>query len=340
MPLLDPSGWNSFLERFPNAHLFQTAPWGDLKTSFGWSVARFAAESAPDTAVGAQVLFRRLPLGLSFAYIPKGPLLQKPGVWCSPAMDHLLSEINAACQANRSVFLKVEPDLWEGDPGTEPAPTGFKTSSYAIQPRRTLVVDLKGSEERILARMKQKTRYNIKLAQKKGVVVHTTAEIDTFNRLMHITGGRDGFGVHSPEYYRRVYELFQSRGRCELLMAFYEGEPLAGLMVFSHGDRAWYFYGASASAHRDRMPSYLLQWEAMRWAKARGCTLYDLWGIPDEDEQTLESDFSRRSDGLWGVYRFKRGFGGSLCRASAPLDRVYYPSLYKLIQIWLSRREA
>ncbi len=120
------------------------------------------------------------------------------------------------------------------------------------------------------------------------------------------------FGVHSRDYYQRAYELFQPRGECILLLAEYQGEPISALMAFSRGQRAWYFYGASGNAHRERMPTYLLQWEAMRWARARGCLSYDLWGVPDYDESYLETHFSERSQGLWGVYRFKRGFGGQL----------------------------
>jgi lipid II:glycine glycyltransferase (peptidoglycan interpeptide bridge formation enzyme) len=147
---------------------------------------------------------------------------------------------------------------------------------------------------------------------------------------MEITGGRDEFGVHSREYYQQVYERFHPRGECELLIAEYEGQPLAGVIVFARGPRAWYFYGASSNEYRELMPTYLLQWEAMRWARQRGCTQYDLWGVPDEDEETLEANFTTRSDGLWGVYRFKRGFGGQLCRAPAAWDRVYQPLLYRL----------
>jgi lipid II:glycine glycyltransferase (peptidoglycan interpeptide bridge formation enzyme) len=203
-----------------------------------------------------------------------------------------------------------------------------------------LVVDLRGDEEQVLNRMKQKTRYNIRLALKKGVVVRTSADLDTFQRLMNVTGSRDSFGVHSLDYYRRAYELFYPRGECELLMAEYEGNPLAGLMVFARGRRAWYFYGASADEHRETMPTYLLQWEAMRWARQLGCIEYDLWGVPDADEATLEANFTTRSSGLWGVYRFKRGFGGLLRRAGSPWDRVYQPALYALYRWWANRRPA
>jgi lipid II:glycine glycyltransferase (peptidoglycan interpeptide bridge formation enzyme) len=120
-------------------------------------------------------------------------------------------------------------------------------------------------------------------------------------------------------------------------MADFEGEDLAGLMVFFQGKRAWYFYGASSGKRRDLMPAYAVQWEAMRWAREKGCTLYDLWGVPDEDEDKLESQFESRTDGLWGVYRFKRGFGGKLVRSAGPWDRVYNPALYRLYLWWAQR---
>jgi lipid II:glycine glycyltransferase (peptidoglycan interpeptide bridge formation enzyme) len=202
------------------------------------------------------------------------------------------------------------------------------------------MVNLSGDEEAVLGRMKQKTRYNIRLAQKKGVAVYPSNDLDTFYQLIQSTGQRDGFGVHSLDYYRRAYELFHAQGECELLIAELEGEPLGGLMVFAHGVRAWYFYGASADQHRDVMPTYLLQWEAMRWARGRGCASYDLWGVPDADEQDLEAQFTTRSDGLWGVYRFKRGFGGQLRRALGPWDRVYHPLGYGIYRLGLRVRPA
>jgi len=192
------------------------------------------------------------------------------------------------------------------------------------------MVDLRGTEDDILARMKQKTRYNIRLANKKDVTVRSWDDLPAFHQMMLVTGGRDGFGVHSLEYYQRAYDLFHPTGMAELLVAEYEGVPLAALMVFARGRRAWYMYGASTDEERNRMPTYLLQWEAMRWARSKGAEEYDLWGVPDEDEETLEAHFTERNDGLWGVYRFKRGFGGELKRAVQALDRVYNPLLYKL----------
>ena len=137
----------------------------------------------------------------------------------------------------------------------------------------------------------------------------------------------------------RCFSSFHQKDACQLLIAEYQGEPLAAVMVFAQGKRAWYFYGASSDAHRDLMPSYLVQWEAMRWARGRGCELYDLWGVPDADEKTLEDGFMQNQAGLWGVYRFKRGFGGVLRRAQGPWDRVYNPVIYSAYRWWMSKRQ-
>ncbi|MBN2550988.1 MAG: peptidoglycan bridge formation glycyltransferase FemA/FemB family protein [Anaerolineales bacterium] len=347
MPELNASEWDVFLHSYPEAHLLQTAAWGELKAAFGWDVLRLAVE-APEVRqrLGAQVLFRRLPLGFSLAYIPKGPVGGDFDHLEGEGWRRLWAELDKLCRQRRAVFLKVEPDLWEmaqegqseGEHLTRILPFGLLRGQHGIQPARTVVVDLQGDEEQVLSRMKQKTRYNIRLALKKGVVVSPSDDIDTFFRLMRLTGERDAFGFHSLAYYRKAYELFHPTGGCELLVAAYEGEPLAALMVFRRGSRAWYFYGASANEHRDRMPTYLLQWEAMRWARQSGCLSYDLWGVPDFDEATLESNFTRLSAGLWGVYRFKRGFGGQLLRSAGPWDRVYQPFLYNLYCKWAARR--
>jgi lipid II:glycine glycyltransferase (peptidoglycan interpeptide bridge formation enzyme) len=278
------------------------------------------------------VLFRRLPLGFSIAYIPKGPVGQ--------GWDALWPEVDAACRRRRAIFIKVEPDCWDFEPQANPdrvAPSGFQASQQAIQPPRTLVVSLLGKEADLMERMKQKTRYNIRLALKKGVVVGLFNDVELFYKLMQATGERDRFGVHNQAYFENVYDLFHPRGECEMLLAEFEGEPLAALMVFARGRRAWYFYGASADVHRERMPSYLLQWEAMRWARARGCSEYDLWGVPDSPEDVLEANFTARSDGLWGVYRFKRGFGGELRRSAGPWDRVFLPGIYRLYSMLVKR---
>jgi peptidoglycan pentaglycine glycine transferase (the first glycine) len=338
MPLVSALEWDNFLTHRPNAHLLQTAAWGDLKAAFGWRVYRLIVGE-----IGAQILVRPLVLGFSLAYLPKGPIGSEKQEDNAQISDQewklLLPDLDSLCQQIRAVFLKVEPDFLERSEGDGiPVPMGFVLSHHGIQPPRTLIVSLRESEEEVLGRMKQKVRYNIRLSLKKGVIVRPSSDLRLFHTLMEATGQRDEFGVHSRNYYQRAYELFYPRRKCELFVAEYEQKPLAALMVFAHGQRAWYFFGASSNEHRDRMPNYLLQWEAMRWARAQGCLSYDLWGVPDFDLDTLENSFLQRSEGLWGVYRFKRGFGGKLYRTGGPWDRIYLPAIYKLYLWWVTRK--
>jgi lipid II:glycine glycyltransferase (peptidoglycan interpeptide bridge formation enzyme) len=336
MPEVNLTDWNRFLESHPNTHLLQMGEWGELKKDFGWKPVRIVLAQPPagNNEVGCQILFRRLPLGLTLGYMPK-PVFSNQ---FSVISDQFCREVDLICRQNHAVFLKVEPDTWADEFQPSNLPT-FQLSNHNIQPPRTITVDIKDGEETILARMKPKCRYNIRLAEKKGVTVRAWDDILAFHEMMAVTGGRDNFGVHSKEYYQRAYALFHPKGTCELLVAEYEGKPLASLMVFANANRAWYVYGASNDHERNRMPTYLLQWEAIRWAKARGCEEYDLWGVPDEDEKILEANFESRHDGLWGVYRFKRGFGGEVKRAAQALDRVYNPLLYWAYVKYIGNRE-
>lgn len=323
---MDSTMWTDYIEGFPQAHVLQTSAWGMLKSSFGWRERWIQANDA-----GAQILFRKLPLGFTLAYIPKGPI----GEW----LPELLPAINQVCKEERAFMLKIEPDaVWDSGLADQLQAHGFSPSAQTIQPQRTITVDLRPDEDEILALMKQKTRYNIRLANRKGVTVQPWNDVQAFSAMTLETAERDQFGAHSHAYFQRAYDLFHPFAGCELFVAEVESAPVAAMMVFARGQRAWYFYGASLSIHREKMPTYLLQWEAMRWAKARGCTSYDLWGIPDADEKTLEEQFTSRSDGLWGVYRFKRGFGGKIFRSMGAWDLPYNPMLNQLYQLALRLR--
>lgn len=328
MKLLSPQAWDQFISEHPDAHILQTSAWGEFKSAFGWTPLLFSEGN-----LGAMVLFRRLPLGLSIAYIPRGPV--GDGDW-----DKLWKGLDEHCQKENAVFLRVEPNLWEPvekDFFKVHLP-GFIASEQTIQPPRTILVNLEQSEEDLLMAMKSKTRYNIRLAERKDVVVRQSEDVPAFHRMMLTTGNRDEFGIHSLDYYQRAYEFFSQEDACVLLIAEYQGQPLAGLMAFAQGETAWYFYGASTNQERNRMPTYLLQWEAIRWAKNKGCKQYDLWGVPDQPENELEEHFIDRSDGLWGVYRFKRGFGGEIRRTIGTWDRIYRPGLYQLYKSWTKYR--
>ena len=331
--------WDAFVASQPHCHILQTSAWGELKSRFGWSTERVAVTRDDLIVAGALVLFRSLPLRLgTLAYIPKGPLLNFAD---EETTSELLQGLDRLIKRQRSILLKIEPDrLDDAAFANQLAVLGFRPSPQTVQPPRTLVIDTACNDEEILATMHQKTRYNIRLAAKKDVIVRAArlADLPAFNALMQTTGERDSFAVHSAEYYETAYRLFVPRGQAQLFVATYQEQVIAGIFVFAQGNRAWYFYGASGEAERQRMPNYALQWAGIQWARSLGCVEYDLWGVPDEDEATLEAHYLDRQEDLWGVYRFKRGFGGKLIRYAGAFDRVYNPLLYQAYQLYLKAR--
>ncbi|NLE75164.1 MAG: peptidoglycan bridge formation glycyltransferase FemA/FemB family protein [Chloroflexi bacterium] len=318
--------WDAFLAAHPGGHVLQTSRWAALKARFGWRPCLVQLVQGGAIQAGAALLFRRLPLGQTLAYVPKGPVV------CWDQADQaqeLLAALRQAAQAGRAWSLTLEPELPQGHPAVDTLTrAGFQPAPRAIQPRSTIWVDLQGSPQEALERMKPKTRYNLRLASRKGVVVRPAQEADlpAFYRLMQTTAARDGFPVHASAYYEEAYRLFVPSGWAQVLLAYGEEGLLGGLMVFAFGPTAWYMYGASADVGRQRMPNHLLQWEAMQWARSRGCRTYDLWGIPDEVGQqpsAYQATVTERGDGLWGVYRFKQGFGGQVVRTVGAWQQVY-----------------
>ncbi len=321
MAILTKEQWQDFC--LHNEHsLLQNAEWGDLKSGFGWSPSYVQSGTA-----GAMVLFRSLPAGLKIAYIPRGPV--------GMDFDSLWPEVHSLCRKRRAIFLRVEPDLWEGSAEAAElgkSMKGFIPAFATVQPPRTIVIPLNGSEDDWLARMNQKTRYNIRLSQKKDLTVEESTDAAVFHQLMTLTGSRDAFGVHTEAYYRRCLEIFGEGKKGRIILVSYNGKPLSALMLFIEGKRGYYLYGASSNEERNRMPNYLAQWTAMKICGEAGCSEYDLWGIPDDDEETLEAQFTDRHDGLWQVYRFKRGFGGEIRRTMGSFEYVYNPFLYRAVK--------
>jgi len=325
-----PAAWDEFVEASPHGHLLQSWAWGEFKGRFGWRPLRLAVSEGGRLVGVGQALVRRLPYR-NLAYVPRGPVFDPEG----PAGDVLLQALHEAARRSGAMALKVEPPWPDGpDAGGWWRARRFVPTAQTIQPRRTIVVDLRPEEEAILAQMKPKWRYNVRLAARKDVTVRqgTAADLPAFYALLQETGRRDGFAVHSPAYYEAAYSLFSPSGRVAFLLAEYQGQVLGGLMAFAFGQQAIYMYGASSNRERQRMPNHLLQWEAMRWAKARGCTGYDLWGIPD-----LAPDSP--SAALGGVERFKAGFGGQAVRYAGAFDYVYSPLVYHAFNwVWRRRR--
>lgn len=340
-----PQQWDAFVSSHPRAHILQLSAWAGQKRPYGWESARVALEDGGLIVAGAQLLFRRLPFRLgTMAYLPMAPLVTGAG-----QHEALWSAIDAACRQRRAAFLKWEPGILEdGDPPPNAA-AGFRRSPQTIQPPRTILIDISGDDAVILARMNQGTRRKIRQSQKSGVRCYQASRDDVtkFTRMMQTTGSRNAFGVHEPSYYTLAYDLFVPQHAALILAEHTDSETedtperaddLAGVFVFAIGKTAWYFYGASASVKRNLMASFGVQWAAIQWAKQRGCTVYDMWGIPDEDEPALEAHFESRSDGLWGVYGFKRGWGGSVTRSAGAWDKVYNPLVYAAFQLALRVR--
>lgn len=333
MAILTKEQWKDFCLQNPNHSLLQDAEWGELKSGFGWTPSYVRSGSA-----GAMVLFRSLPAGLKIAYIPRGPF--------GHGFEGLWPEIHALCRKKHAIFLRVEPDFWQGSDeakALESSMEGFIPSFATVQPPRTILIPLDGTEDELLARMNQKTRYNIRLSQKKDLTIEESDNAVMFHQLMMLTGDRDAFGVHSEAYYQKCLECFAEGKKGRILLVRYQGKPLSAIMLFIEGKRGYYLYGASSNEQRNRMPNHLAQWTAIRICREAGCTEYDLWGIPDEDEETLEAQFQNRHDGLWPVYRFKRGFGGKVLRTMGSYDYVYDPLKYRLVKFadeWRRKKRA
>jgi len=332
VPGLTPDLWDDLVARDPRGHLLQTWAWGELKGAFGWSPLRLAVEQDGSLVAGAQVLYRRAG-PFTIGYVPKGPAVAEAD---DAVADALWAALHQHSRRRRALLLKVEPEWRDEETGSHRAlwSRGFTPSPTTVQPRRTIIVDLRPDPEALLARMKSKWRYNVRLSERKGITIRAAGVegVDAFYALMVATGERDAFGIHSKAYYRRALDLFAPQGRAQLFLAEYQGAPVAGLMAYAFNEQAWYFYGASSDAHRERMPNHGLQWRAMLWAKDKGCKQYDLWGIPDVDEDPEAAP-------LAGVQRFKEGFGGESVRYVGAYDYVYHPRLCRWLErAWALRR--
>lgn len=324
--------WDQFVRRQPRAHLLQLSGWGELKSQFGWDSQIVALSRAGRIAAGALVLLKALPLRLGrMAYAPMGGYAADESLY-PPLWDAIKTQTGAA-------FLKLEPGIFINSPPPDFASMGFHASPQTVQPPNTICLDIRGSDSDIMARMNQGTRRKIRKSLKSGIVynIGTRRDLPDFNRLMRQTSERNAFDVHSAAYYEEVYDRFIPEYGA-LLTAKHAGRPLAAIMVFALRDAAWYIYGASSREKSNLYATYGIQWQAIQWAKAQGCVWYDLWGIPDCDEATLEAQFRGRSDGLWGVYGFKRGWGGDVRRSVGAWDKAFHPPVYAAYRAALKLR--
>ena len=344
-PIHDPPTWNRLIATLGGGHLLQSWEWGQLKSKYGWQAERFVwhnHDGKPRAA--AQVLRRAISLPglgdrLAVLYCPRGPILD----WSDQDLRQLVFTDLATLAVERgAISIKIDPDLplgygIPGEKGSEEDPlgkvvvedllaTGWRESAEQIQFRNTLSLDLRLSEDDLLAGMKQKTRYNIRLASRRGVQVRRGGQddFDLLYRMYAETSVRDRFAIRKPEYYQDAWSAFINAELAQPFIALVEDEPIAALIVYRFGEVATYMYGMSRPYHREKMPNHLLQWEAILWAKEHGCTTYDFWGAPDQlDPQ----------DPMWGVYRFKTGFGARFVRTMGAWDFPVHTVPYWLYTI-------
>ena len=357
---MNKKNWNVILSSLPDPHLLQSAQWAEVKNQFGWQPFFLVwQESGGDLelienpqnelpvrnpAAAALVLERKLFRGISIIYLPKGPLLKD---WTDPRLrKKVLEDLQCFAQKRGAIQIKIDPDLvigrgipGENEPDVDPQginirkewkEQGWRFSSDQIQFRNTILIDLRQDDDEILGRMKSKTRYNIRLAERKGITIRLGGKNDLADlyRMYADTSMRAGFTIRGESYYQTLWQIFMKEDLhqktdavAQPIIADFEEQPVAGAVMFRFGERAWYLHGMSLPEHNEKMPSYLIQWEGMRWAKENGCSTYDMWGAPDRFEET---------DSMWGVYRFKRGFGGEVVRTIGAWDYAAKPRLYNL----------
>ena len=338
------TAWQQAVSRLPHPHALQSWAWGEFKSRWGWQMQPLLltiAENRWEPLAAALVLKRPLPhTPFCLLYVPRGPLLNYND---APLRPQVLAQLEKLARRERAIFIKIDPEVvkaW-GEAAERPSPIGhafqhelaqrgWQFSAAQIQFRHTVEMPLEASEEAILEGMKTKTRYNIRLAARKGIVVRpgTPEDFPQIVQMYQETAQRDGFTIRPTAYYLDAWQTFYQAGMAHPLIAEYAGEPVAAVVLIRFGQRVTYMYGASTEKERPRMPNHLLQWEAIRWAKAQGATVYDFWGAPDEFVE---------SDRMWGVWRFKAGFNGQVVRHIGAWDYPARPLLYWLYTTILPR---
>lgn len=330
--------WDRYVAAHPHGHLLQSWGWGELKASSGWRPLRLALwDERQQSLVGAAQVLRRSGARVPFqagylAYIPKGPLLDWRQVEQCAAF---VEQLSAYLRQHGALALLIEPaqELEVTSESAAGAQDCFAPLQLypapAVQPLRTIRLDLQPGEETLRANMKEKWRYNLRLAERKGVIVRPAQsehDVRAWYELLQTTSQRDDFGIHTLDYYLRAWNLFAPHEQARLLLAEHEGTLLAGIFVGLFAREGIYLYGASSNERRNLMPNYLLQWQAILWAKQQGATSYDFWGIPATDDA---------QEAMAGVYRFKSGWGGRVVNYVGCFEHAFHPMGMRLARQFL-----
>ena len=323
--------FNAFVAAHPKGHVLQSWQWGMVKQP-AWQPLRLVVEKDGQICAAALILQRKLPAGLgNIFYSPRGPVLDidDAALW-----QATVGAVKALAKERGAIYWKIDPDIDIDFPEAEVWRSRLKASGFVqagkgegfegVQPRFVFRMDIQPEIDKLLAACHQKTRYNIRLAIKKGVEIVSAAgreNLPEFYRILTTTATRDNFLIRPYSYFERFYDSLQPVGQTELFMAYYNGEAIAGTLAFRMGDKAWYIYGASSNAHRNLMPNYLIQWTMIEWARQHGCTMYDFRGVPGH----VAEDHP-----LYGLVKFKKGFGGKYTEFIGEYDLPLNPAKYHL----------
>lgn len=322
LEIFDQKKFDTFLIS-QNASVLQSWAWGEFQKKLGRKVWRLIVSSDLGKTRAAVTLVRMpLPRGKSYLYCPRGPVtMQKTDlekIW-QLFLDKL-SDINVL---EKPLFLRVDPLVSGYDQNFKLEDLGFQKIKWEVQPKDTVLLNLKNTEEQLLHAMKPKTRYNIRLGQKKGVEVKSTvetADLKNFWLLMQETVKRDRFSAHPYNYYLNLVKSLGRSNSVELLVAYYNSRPLAAALVSYFAKTATYLHGASTDRFRSVMAPYGIQWTAILNAKKRGMKFYDFGGV---------SPTGAHKKHAWsGITRFKKGFGGQevayIGAYDLPYNKIWY----------------
>lgn len=322
--------WDTLARTAADGGLLQSRVWAASQERLGRRV-EYITLRTPDYSLRTLAVEHRLPIGFSYVYSPRGPIVENNELGMrnyGAVIDMLALEVKR--RFPRAIFWRIEPPLPEFR--IEDLGLRIVKAPHDVQPRTTLVIDLTKSEDELLTAMKQKTRYNIGVAERHGVSVRQSTnpeDLEKFLDLLNQTAQRDGFRAHPRSYYEKMLEsrsLGSARDdrkgdRIALYVAECGDVILAAAIVAFFGRWSYYLHGASSAEHREVMAPYALHWEIMREAKRRGCLRYDLWGT---DEQRWP-----------GVTRFKAGFAPNIKPTSftGTWDVVLRPRLYRVYRL-------
>ncbi|CFX02248.1 Methicillin resistance protein [Syntrophomonas zehnderi OL-4] len=323
--------YNDFVKNHPQGHFLQTWEWGEVKRGMGWEPLPLVLEADGDIKASLLILKRALPLpGLNkcIFYSPRGPVVD---VDSQELCSVLFEGARRVAKDHGAIFLKIDPDVPSSDETFETIlkTCGFKKNETGldfegVQPAFVFRLDINPDEETLLANMHSKTRYNVRLAGRKGVTVRTAnnkEDLKKFYALLEETAIRDKFLIRGYEYFEMIWDNMVENGMAEVFLAEWEGKLVAATLALILGEKAWYLYGASSNEYRNVMPNYLIQWEMICWAKKHGCTLYDFRGVSGDLDE---------NNPLYGLYKFKKGFNGEFTEFVGDWDTVYSPFYYFL----------